>query len=163
MSNVIVVYGLGDTGDATPPYNPTLGVYQAATLRDVDDLAGNERIYGSGVDIGAFEYQGTALATVSDFTIRYSDEDDTIVDNLRVTFSELVTLGTLVLYSSDGTAMPMSVSASDDNQTYTLTFPSSLSSEYSGNALPSGQYMLTVQPMANSLNGSTELFAFTSA
>jgi hypothetical protein len=34
MSNVIVVYGLGDVGDATPPYNPTLGVYQAATLRD---------------------------------------------------------------------------------------------------------------------------------
>jgi hypothetical protein len=112
--------------------------------------------------MGAFEYQGTAVPTVSAFTIGYSDEEDTIVNSLTVAFSEPVMLGTLSLYSSNGTAMPFTLTTSDD-QTYVLTFPSSLSSSYTGSALPSGDYMLIVTPIASSLNGSEETFNFASA
>jgi hypothetical protein len=144
--------GSGDYGDLELQSNsPCINAGSTADVPagTIEDLAENPRVHDTIVDIGALEFQGTGLPAVASLTLSYSGS---AVNGLTVTFNETLDGGTITLYGPDGTPVVLNGSTSGSD-----------SFAFSFSSLPAGQYVLAVNPTADSLSGGTEYFVFDSA
>jgi hypothetical protein len=145
----------GDYGDLdlrSPSPCIDAGDTSAVPSGITSDLAGNPRVVGSAVDIGALEYQGSAVGSVASFS---TAKTGSLVSSLTIAMNPQATSESFTLERADGTSMPVQLAVTGI-QTFQLTFPSSLSSMYPSNALPAGLYLLTVT--VNGIGGEKEYF-----
>jgi hypothetical protein len=128
----------------------------------IGDLTDNPRFAGSSVDMGAYEFESTAVPTVTAFSIGYSDVAHTHVNSLTITFNQAVAIGAFTLNVLGGAPLPFTLSSSG-NTTFTLTFPASLFSRYVSNQLFTGQFMLAINPSGTAFAGGLQYYTFASA